>query len=188
MRTELNSRETDSKLAADQRKALSRRVAQDVEDSSRAGSAYAQGNAAHLAGAGQDQKLVMRQQDETVSKLGEGLTTLKEMASAINSELQEQEVIVDDIDRATDKAQTQMDAAINTMEKLTGSKNSCQLCTIVILVVIFVVGACPSRLLAAWPLFFCPAPSPASRTFTPLSRPARSCCRGCNIASRPTNF
>jgi len=141
MRTELNSRETDSKLAADQRKALSRRVAQDVEDSSRAGSAYAQGNAAHLAGAGQDQKLVMRQQDETVSKLGEGLTTLKEMASAINSELQEQEVIVDDIDRATDKAQTQMDAAIKTMEKLTGSKNSCQLCTIVILVVIFVVGA-----------------------------------------------
>jgi hypothetical protein len=159
MRTEQNSRETDSKLAADQRKALSRRVAQDVEDSSRAGSAYAQGNAAHLAGAGQDQKLVMRQQDETVSKLGEGLTTLKEMASAINTELQEQEVIVDDIDRATDKAQSQMDSAIKTMEKLTGAKNSCQLCTIVILVVIFVVGAC-ARLAALRSLRRDPAARP----------------------------
>ena len=49
---------------------------------------------------------------------------------------------LDDIDRATDKAQSQMDSAIKTMEQLTGSKNSCQLCTIIILVVIFVVGAC----------------------------------------------
>ena len=127
---------------------------------------------------------------ETDSKLGEGLTTLKEMASAINSELQEQEVIVDDIDRATDKAQTQMDAAIKTMEKLTGSKNSCQLCTIVILVVIFVVGACLTRCQTSVNSF-CPTPSPgqpATRKTHPHG-PARSCCRGCNIAcetiSRP---
>ena len=144
MRTEINSRETDNKLASDERKALARRVHQDVEDSSRG--AYAQGNAAHLAGAGQDQKLIMRQQDAVLSKMGEGLTTLKEMATAIDAELKEQEVIVDDIDRQTDAAQTKMDAAIKNIEQLLGTKNTCQLGTIFALVVIFVIGAWRGRL------------------------------------------
>lgn len=151
MRTEFHSRETDDKMASDERKALSRRVNMEVDESNRSGSAYAQGNAAHLSGGGQDIKLITRQQDEMVSKMGQGLSTLKEMATAINSELNEQEVIVDEIDQATDKVQTNMDMAIKTMEKLTGSKNNCQLCTIFILVVIFVVGEwrqaakCPRR-------------------------------------------
>ncbi len=140
MRTEFHSRETDDKMASDERKALSRRVNMEVDESNRSGNAYAQGNAAHLSGGGQDIKLITQQQDEMVGKMGQGLSTLKEMATAINSELKEQEVIVDEIDEATDKVQTNMDMAIKTMEKLTGSKNNCQLCTIFILVVIFVVG------------------------------------------------
>jgi hypothetical protein len=177
MRTELNSRETDSKLASDERKALARRVNAEVEDSSRSAGSYAQGNAAHLAGAAQDQKLLLRQQDQMVDKMGQGLTTLKEMASAINTELKEQEVIVDDIDKETDKAQSKMDTAIKSIEKLLGTSNNCQLCTIAILVVIFVVGA--------WPLpgpahFFClpslaPSFSPPPLSLLTFSHPLTLC-------------
>lgn len=83
--------------------------------------------------------MIARQQDEMVLKMGEGLSTLKEMASAINSELKEQDVIIEDIDKGTDKAQSTMDTTIKTIEKLTGAKSGCQLWTIFALVVVFVI-------------------------------------------------
>ncbi len=46
---------------------------------------------------------------------------------------------IDDIDKSTDTAQSKMDNALKSIEKLLKTKDRCQLCTIFALVVIFVI-------------------------------------------------
>jgi len=128
------------KLDSDDRKALSRRINSEVDENSRSSSSYYKGNADHMSGAVGDQLQIKRDQEQVLGKLDSGLTTLKEMARTIDDELEGQNKLLDDIDTQTDKAQSQMDQAIKQVEKLLGTSNSCQLCTIFSLVIILVIG------------------------------------------------
>jgi t-SNARE complex subunit (syntaxin) len=143
MRTEFNSRETSAKMESDERKALSRRVASEVDESSRSSSSYYKSNASHLTGTAGEQVVIKREQEVVLGKLDAGLSTLKEMARTIDDELEGQNKLLESIDNETDKAQGSMDQAIKSIEKLLGTSNSCQLCTILSLVVVFVIGECP---------------------------------------------
>jgi len=143
MRTEFNSRETSAKMESDERKALSRRVASEVDESSRSSSSYYKSNASHLSGTAGEQVVIKREQEVVLGKLDAGLSTLKEMARTIDDELEGQNKLLESIDNETDKAQGSMDQAIKSIEKLLGTSNSCQLCTILSLVVVFVIGECP---------------------------------------------
>ena len=142
LRAEFFSQEVKGKLAADERRALSKRVAREAEDTARNQGAHTQGNADFIKGAGSEQQQIRRGQDVVLDKMSGGLETLAEMSLAIKAELQDQEKMVDDIDQKTDEAQGKMDSAIKGIEKLLKTKNNCQLATIAILVVVFVIGAC----------------------------------------------
>jgi hypothetical protein len=102
------------------------------------------GKAAGVAGAfvAGEQVVIKREQEVVLGKLYAGLSTLKEMARTIDDELEGQNKLLESIDNETDKAQGSMDQAIKSIEKLLGTSNTCQLCTILSLVVIFVIGAC----------------------------------------------
>ena len=139
LRAEFFSPEVKGKLAADERRALAKKVAREAEDSARGSGAHAQGNADYLRGAGSEQQQIRRGQDVVLDKMSHGLDTLNEMALAIDSELKDQEKMVDDIDQKTDEAQGKMDGAIKGIEKLLKTKNNCQLMTIAVLVLIFVI-------------------------------------------------
>jgi hypothetical protein len=141
LRAEFFSPEVKGKLSADERRALAKKVAREAEDSARGSGAHAQGNAEFLRGAGSEQQQIRRNQDVVLDKMSHGLDTLNEMALAIDSELKDQEKMVDDIDQKTDEAQGKMDGAIKGIEKLLKTKNNCQLATIAALVIIFVIGA-----------------------------------------------
>ncbi len=129
-------------MESDERKALSRRVASEVDESSRSSSSYYKSNASHLSGTAGEQVLIKKEQEVVLGKLDAGLSTLKEMARTIDDELEGQNKLLESIDKETDKAQGSMDQAIKSIEKLLGTSNTCQLCTILSLVVIFVIGEC----------------------------------------------
>ena len=163
LRAEFYSQEVKGKLAADERRALSKRVAREAEDTARGQGAHASGNADYMKGAGGEQQQIRRGQDVVLDKMSSGLDTLTEMSHAISAELKDQEKMVDDIDQKTDEAQGKMDSAIKGIEKLLKTKNNCQLATIAILVVVFVIGALRGALALC---FTTPCP-PCSRLYHP---------------------
>ncbi len=167
LRAEFFSPEVKGKLAADERRALAKKVAREAEDSARSSGAHAQGNADFMRGAGSEQQQIRRAQDAVLDKMSGGLESLNEMARTIESELNDQGKMVDDIDQKTDEAQGKMDGAIKGIEKLLKTKNNCQLITIAVLVLIFVIGACGLRAahLSSLPL---PAASHTSHRTAPF--------------------
>ncbi len=139
MKIEFNSRETQAKLEGDQKRELTTRMAAERDSAARAGNAYTKANADYLKDQSQAQATIRREQDATLDKMSTGLDTLREMAVAIDSELKDQEKMIDDVDKSVDDAQGKMDQAIKGIEKLLKTKDRCQLATIFILVVIFVI-------------------------------------------------
>jgi hypothetical protein len=139
MRQDYASRETQGKLESDQRKELAGRMQSDRENAARANSAYTKGNASYLADQGQQQATIRREQDQSLDKLSGGLDMLKEMGTAIHDELQTQEKMAEDIEKKIDENQNKFDTVTAGIEKLTGTKDRCQLATIFALVVIFVI-------------------------------------------------
>jgi t-SNARE complex subunit (syntaxin) len=133
------SRETQGKLDSDQRKELSARMQADRESAVRGESAYTKANAGYMGDQQQQQTQIRREQDVVLDKMSSGLDTLKEMAVAIDSELQDQGRMIDDIDKEVDEAQSKMDSAIKGIEKLLKTKDRCQLMTIGGLVLIFII-------------------------------------------------
>ena len=139
MRADFSSRETQGKLESDQRKELAGRMQADRESAARANSAYTKGNASYLGDQSQQQSQIRREQDVSLDKLSGGLDMLREMGNAINDELQTQEKMAEDIDKKIDENQNKFDTVTAGVEKLAGTKDRCQLATIFVLVVIFVI-------------------------------------------------
>lgn len=126
IQAELHSPEVTGKITSDDRRALARN-ARIAEDTARSQSAHTLGNSAHLASAGTDQKLIVKQQDVVLDKLESGLDTLNDMAQVIQSEVEEQGKVLDDISAKTDEAQNKLDGAMTAVKKLLGANNTGQL-------------------------------------------------------------
>lgn len=141
MRDTFTSQEVVGKLQADQRKELHTRAAVDRDAAGSKGNAYTASNSEFVRDQQAQQQAVRAQQDQTLDRMGNSLETLGEMAKGIQTELQEQEKILDDVDRDVDEAQNKMDKAIQGIEKLLKTKDKCQLATIFILVGVFIAVA-----------------------------------------------
>jgi len=141
MRNIFYGRDTKSKLEADQRKELHARAAADTESAARSASSYTKANSAFVADQSQQQLQIRREQDVALGSLSSSLSRVNEMAVTISTELKEQDVILEDIDRSVDATQGKMDSAIKQIEKLLKTKDKCQLMTICILVLVFIVVA-----------------------------------------------
>jgi len=87
----------------------------------------------------QRQDVMRREQDDHLEDLGMSVGRLGEMATSINVEIEEQNKMLDVFDEDLEKAQGRMETVLTKMDKMLKTKNRCQTCTILWLVVIVIV-------------------------------------------------
>ena len=84
-------------------------------------------------------RMIMQQQDEDLSELGQGVDRLNQMSMGINQELQTQNRMLDDLDRDIDEAAEKMNFVMGKLAKLLKTKDTCQICVILALTFILIV-------------------------------------------------
>jgi len=142
-----SGRETRAKLDADKRKQLAARAAEEVSASAGAGgsgaatSAYTKANSAYIGDHRQAQQQMVREQNTQLDTMSSSLDQLNMMAGTIKDELEDQEKILTDVESGIDTAQSKMDSVTKHIEKLLKTKDKCQIMTICLLVLLFVVVA-----------------------------------------------
>jgi len=82
---------------------------------------------------------MISQQDVALDSLGNAVDRLEGMGRSINTELKEQNRLLDDLDQDIDQAAEKMNFVMGKLAKLLKTKDGCQIWTIVILAVILVV-------------------------------------------------
>ena len=84
-------------------------------------------------------RMIMQQQDEDLTELGQGVDRLNEMSMGINQELQTQNRMLNDLDRDIDEAAEKMNFVMGKLAKLLKTKDTCQICVILALTFILIV-------------------------------------------------
>ena len=91
----------------------------------------------------QNQKLttkdVIKQQDQNLHILGQGVDRLDSMTRDINAELKSQNKELDGLEQDINTASDEMNTVQGALAKLLGTKDGCQIWTIVILALILVI-------------------------------------------------
>ena len=87
----------------------------------------------------QQTKEMIGQQDVQLNSLGQAVDRLEGMGRTINTELKEQNRLLDDLDNDLDEAGEKMNFVMAKLSKLLKTKDGCQIWTIVILAVILVI-------------------------------------------------
>jgi hypothetical protein len=96
-------------------------------------------NSKFIRGQQQIQKEQINQQDVQIGRLGEAVTRLDGIGRTINTELKEQNVLLQELDDDLDDAGNKMNVVMAKLSKLLKTKDGCQIWTIVILAVILVI-------------------------------------------------
>ena len=86
-----------------------------------------------------EQRMIMQQQDEDLTELGQGVDRLNELSKGINQELQTQNRMLSDLDRDIDEAAEKMNFVMGKMAKLLKTKDTCQIWTVNILCLVLVL-------------------------------------------------
>lgn len=141
MKDTYTGRDTQSKLEGDQRRQLHSRAVAEQEAVVRRSNAYTAANSDFVNGQQQQQTTIRQSQDASLSKISNTLDVLGQMAIDIKTEVGEQDKIISDVDAEVDEAQGKMDQALKGIQKLLQTKDNCQLATICILVVVFIIVA-----------------------------------------------
>ncbi|XP_046542983.1 syntaxin-6-like [Haliotis rubra] len=88
----------------------------------------------------QQQQLLMRSQDEQLDKIGSSVGILKNMSQQIGSELEDQNLMLDDFRHEMDNTESRLDVTMKKMAKVLHMSNDRrQCCAIVVLSVILVI-------------------------------------------------
>lgn len=87
----------------------------------------------------QTTKQVIRQQDDSLVELGNAVDRLHAVGKEINTEVKEQNILLDELGNEIDTASTRMEAVQEILGKLLRTKDGCQIWTIVILCLILVL-------------------------------------------------
>jgi chromosome segregation ATPase len=87
----------------------------------------------------QQTKEMIGNQDIQLNSLGQAVDRLEGMGRTINTELKEQNRLLEDLDNDLDEAGEKMNFVMAKLSKLLKTKDGCQIWTIVILAVILVI-------------------------------------------------
>jgi len=87
----------------------------------------------------QRQQQIIKQQDQDLDHLGHAVDKLHNIGKEINTEIKEQQILLDNLDNEINDASSRMDTVMAALQKLLKTKDSCQIWTIVILAVILLV-------------------------------------------------
>lgn len=78
-------------------------------------------------------------QDKNLDQLGQAVDRLGEIGRTINTEIKEQDVLLDALGNEIDDASNKMNTVQGALEKLLQTKDGCQIWTIVILAFILIL-------------------------------------------------
>lgn len=89
----------------------------------------------------ESQRLIVREQDDQLDRLGESIGRQHQLSIQIGDELEGQVQLLDDVDRHVDRGQQRMDSARQRLGRIRrGSSNDSKgMCVIVVLIVILVL-------------------------------------------------
>lgn len=133
--------ETQGRITADRKRELTVRQATETAAVAQRESRYGRANDGFVGDHQQQQQQIRQGQDAILVKMDTGLTRLDEMAREMRTEIDAQAVIIEDVDRDVDVAQSKMDHAMKGIQKLLKTKDTCQLATIAGLVLVFIIVA-----------------------------------------------
>jgi len=139
MQNAYTSRRTAGKIDNDKRALLTARTPEAGGAGGGASNPYGASHDAFIGEQKQRQEMIRKQQEEHLDGLGESVDRLGAMASSIHVELAEQDRMIDDLDRDVDEAQGSMDQALKQIQKLLQTKDRCQLWTIFLLTLTFLI-------------------------------------------------
>jgi syntaxin 6 len=123
------------KLEDDENK--NKRVAED--DSLGAMTNIERDNTRFVRGQQQQTMEMIQQQDVALDSLGNAVDRLEGMGRTINTELKEQNRLLDELDQDIDDAGEKMNFVMGKLSKLLKTKDGCQIWTIVILAIILII-------------------------------------------------
>jgi hypothetical protein len=98
-----------------------------------------QDNDNFLAQQRQDQHRIMQQQDDTLTQISASAVRLGEAARTINMELQDQQQMLEDLDKDVDRETEKLNFVMKRMGRLLQTGDSKQLCLIIGLFVLMIV-------------------------------------------------
>jgi DNA repair exonuclease SbcCD ATPase subunit len=87
----------------------------------------------------QNQKQIIKDQDKALGHLDKSLTQLQGRANAINTEIKEQIILIDGLEKDVDEANNRILTVNEALGKLLGTKDNCQIWTVVILAAILII-------------------------------------------------
>jgi len=138
IKDELLSLKTKSKMERDQREILM--VQNKPRDKyAKLEQAIQEDNEEFIKGQGQRQEQIIREQDDHLDVLSGAVGTLKNYSNVINTSLNEQKQLIEEIDHKTDKADSGMKGVMRKVNNLIDATNdSTQVCIIIFLLLAFV--------------------------------------------------
>lgn len=131
----ISSRHTQAKMEADKRQLLGTSNRGSQEPDRR----IQQENENFLSRQRQDQQQIVAQQDETLTQISQSAQRLGEAARTINLELQDQQHMLEELDKDVDKETEKLNFVMKRMGRLLKTGDSKQLCLIIGLFVLMVV-------------------------------------------------
>ncbi|GFN88486.1 syntaxin-6, partial [Plakobranchus ocellatus] len=99
-----------------------------------------QANHRYIDDTQQQQKLLIRSQDEQLDMIGSSVGVLKNMSQQIGNELEDQNLLLDDFHHEMDNTESKMDLTMKKMAKVMHMSNDRrQWCAIVVLLVVLLL-------------------------------------------------
>jgi hypothetical protein len=134
----LDSQKAKDKKALDKSRLEKQRKQMEREEAAKAESASARAHGDHSQKQVLLQHKEAKEQDRLLGLVEEGVDELGIKATAMRTELKEQESMIDDIDAGMDTAQAGMEGAMGQMKKLLKTNDTRMICFIFILIVVLV--------------------------------------------------
>ena len=134
VRNKVNGPQAKAKIEADKKKAAAF-AAEQARERKKAEEA----NAANINSSKQVHQQIINQQDETLTELARVTDRLGQTAIVINTELQDQQRLLSELDRDVDRQQEKMNYVMGKMSKLLKTNDTKQLMLVIVLIIISIV-------------------------------------------------
>jgi hypothetical protein len=134
IRSKLNGPQAKAKIEADRRRAN----ALEAEQAKLKQDAHAS-NEASINSSRQVHQQIINQQDETLTELARVTDRLGQTAIVINSELQDQQRLLSELDRDIERQSEKMNYVMGKMAKLLKTSDTKQIMTVIILMILSIV-------------------------------------------------
>ena len=135
IKAKVDSESARDKMAQDEARA---RQSFEIDSSSNPGNAVQKDNSRFIKNQVAEQRYMLGEQDHALDGLGAAVDRLGEISKEVNTELKEQNLLLNQLDDDLDSAGNRMGLVQTKLAKLLKTKDGCTIWTIVILTLIFV--------------------------------------------------